>query len=144
MGGRALIYVWAKDQEREMKKSTYLLQSRKKSSEKPSVGSSHPETNTQYNLPVHDNRTDFKHSDVLVPWKLNPKSPSLQNSNGDNAEVFLRYYHVFLEDELESLCRRISNLEIRRTYYDQGNWCIEFEKVESFNDALNIHNKPNV
>ena len=114
-----------------MKKSTYLLQSRKKSSVKSPTLAQQAEVDTQYNLPVHDNRTDFKHSDVLVPWKLNPNSPSLQNVSEEKGEVFLRFYHVFSDGELEKLCRRIRNLKVRQMYYDQGNWCIEFEKTPS-------------
>lgn len=121
-GGRALIYVWAKEQQRGEKKSTYLLQQK---SEKPKQ---EPVCDSTI-LPVHENRTDFKHADVLVPWKLNPKTPSLKESNQQEAAgSYLRYYHVFTEGELEALCAQVHDVDVTRSFYDQGNWCVEFKK----------------
>ncbi|KAI9558419.1 hypothetical protein GHT06_015201 [Daphnia sinensis] len=120
-GGRALVYVWAKEQEIGKRKSTYLLQ--KKSNASRAEVCPTPETYSEAVLPVHINRTDFKHADVLVPWSLNSKE-----STGTDTPTYLRFYHVFKEGELDSLCSKISNISICRSYYDQGNWCIEFEK----------------
>ena len=65
VGGRCLVYVWARDQRRGERNSTYLSEKRLgKASEDPS-GESRP-----FGLPVHTNRSNFKHSDLLVPWKL--------------------------------------------------------------------------
>lgn len=116
-GGRALIYVWAKDQEADKTKSSYLKQNRKKNEDQIAEidGEDLP-------LPVHKNRTQFKHQDVLVPWKL--KGPSEQTDK----QTFLRYYHVFEEHELKSLCEQIPGVSVLREYYDQGNWCVEFIK----------------
>lgn len=151
-GGRALIYVWAKEQERGNKKSTYLLQQKGEVKAKNDV----PFSNSV--LPVHENRllpkntfsflyfylanfyciillffrTDFKHSDLLVPWKLNPKTPSLlkEEESLAKSESYLRYYHVFQEGELVNLCSQIENISILRSFYDQGNWCVELIKTE--------------
>lgn len=117
-GGRALIYVWAKEQQRGAKKSTYLLQ---RKNEKSSCEQSNS------NLPIHENRTDFKHVDVLVPWKLNPLTASLKASNIEE-KTYHRFYHVFVEGELESLCLQVPELDIVRSYYDQGNWCVDLIK----------------
>lgn len=73
----------------------------------------------QLNLPVHTNRKQFQHQDVLVPWKLR---------NEEN-NTFLRYYHVFEEHELENLCRRVEGVHVCNSYYDQGNWCVLIKKV---------------
>lgn len=70
-------------------------------------------------LPIHVNRNNFKASDVLVPWKLK-----------DDNKTFLRFYHVFEEHELEKMCQEIDNIDIVRSYYDQGNWCILFRRVK--------------
>ncbi|KAL1110413.1 hypothetical protein AAG570_007944, partial [Ranatra chinensis] len=112
VGGRALIYVWAKNQtnissvfertpvtlEKLIKKDDKLL------------------------LPIHTNRTAFQFQDLLVPWILNKK-----NIDGDSA-TYLRYYHVFEENELTDLCNEIPNINIVSQYYDQGNWCVILEK----------------
>ena len=65
VGGRCLVYVWARDQRRGERNSTYLSEKRlEKTSDDPS-GETRP-----FGLPVHTNRSNFKHADLLVPWKL--------------------------------------------------------------------------
>ncbi|XP_047121255.1 alkylated DNA repair protein alkB homolog 8 [Schistocerca piceifrons] len=76
-------------------------------------------------LPVHVNRTQFKHSDVFVPWKLKQS----QSSQAQTVPVLYRYYHVFEEGELEKMCACVEGIRVIRNYYDQGNWCIIFEKI---------------
>lgn len=124
-GGTALIYVWAKDQQKENKKSTYLLQHQKKDVDQELI-----ETATftidekEIQLPVHRNRTQFNHTNVLVPWKLKQKEIPQ-----DEQKVFLRYYHVFEDGELEKLCQEVSSVEIIKSYYDQGNHCVIIKKI---------------
>lgn len=43
--------------------------------------------------------------------------------------VFHRYYHVFRQGELEALCGSIEGLKVVKSYYDEGNWCVIFEKT---------------
>jgi alkylated DNA repair protein alkB family protein 8 len=62
VGGRCLVYAWAQDQEHGKKKSHYLTDG-------PSGGENGEEP-AAFGLPVHTNRTNFKHADLLVPWKL--------------------------------------------------------------------------
>lgn len=126
-GGTALIYVWAKDQQKENKKSSYLLQNSK--SKKDDL-KNHVEMasftfdETEIQLPVHRNRTQFNHTNVLVPWKLKQKEVAQ-----DEQKVFLRYYHVFEDGELEKLCQELPNVEIVQSYYDQGNHCVIIKKT---------------
>lgn len=136
-GGQALIYVWAKNQLKDEKSSNYLKTNKNKdlssgkvcdnirSVEFNNIKEANGEKNTDFSisLPVHVNRTQFKHEDMLVPWKLKQKS--------DESEVptFLRFYHVFSEGELESLCEQIPNITVIKSYYDQGNWCVILEKM---------------
>lgn len=121
IGGQALIYVWAKDQAKDNEKSSYLKQDRKNRKGDCVSGETKTEAllNETLNLPVHKNRKQFQHQDVLVPWKL----------KGAEQNTFLRYYHVFEEGELEALCKRVDGVRICSSYYDQGNWCALIEKV---------------
>ena len=77
--------------------------------------------NSKITLPVHANRTNFKHNDLLVPWKTR------QNAS------FHRFYHVFQQGELETLLNEALGqpeefFHIEALYYDQGNWCVSFQK----------------
>lgn len=78
----------------------------------------------QNKLRVHTNRTEFESQDLLVPWHLKEKS-----SKQSESQCFHRYYHVFTEGEIEELMSDINNIRIIKSYYDQGNWCVIFEKV---------------
>ena len=98
---------------------------------------------------MHENRTNFKNTDLLVPWKTNVRDNEdnykpatvaesskqdnflLQGSEKDQSKTFHRFYHVFEEGELERLILSVSNLEIVNSYYDQGNWCVIFTKCKS-------------
>ena len=122
--GRALVYVWARDQNKNNERTSYLKQGGK--NEKPSNRATDEDDFKRVDiednvvLPVHSNRKQFRHQDLLVPWK----------SNTDAGKTsFLRFYHVFEEGELESLCSTARNVRIIENYYDQGNWCCIFEKL---------------
>ncbi|XP_019539800.2 alkylated DNA repair protein alkB homolog 8 [Aedes albopictus] len=135
-GGRALIYVWAKNQEANAKKSSYLRQN--KQNNKPSEESTRSEKSVPIehrvvvggegnaSLPVHTNRTQFQHQDLLVPWKL--RDVEQRQQENETKVTFLRYYHVFEETELAGLCREIAGISVEDSYYDQGNWCVIFRK----------------
>lgn len=110
-GGKCLIYVWAKEQTKDSVESTYLKSNCKtqrisEKGEKELFG---------VTLPIHENRTEFTHSDNLVPWK--------RKGGG----TFLRFYHVFKNGELEELCSDLP-ADIDKSYYDQGNWCVILQK----------------
>ncbi|KPJ01040.1 Alkylated DNA repair protein alkB-like 8 [Papilio xuthus] len=116
-GGRALITVWAKDQT----KSNYLC----KKKENVIHNNSTVEV-AGINLPVHENRTQFQHKDLLVPWKLRGVK---EDKLADKPEsTLLRFYHVFEEGELEQLCVS-SELIVEKSFYDEGNWCVVCKKV---------------
>jgi alkylated DNA repair protein alkB family protein 8 len=154
-GGKALIYVWAKDQQRHNTQSSYLKQDRKNRKEDRDgefkCVSQHSDASKSRNtilnevsseflsLPVHKNRTQFQHQDLLVPWKLKPevkmelydKAESALCLENSSQEVltFYRYYHLFEEGELELLCSSVKGSKVVQGYYDQGNWCIVLEKL---------------
>lgn len=131
IGGRGLVYVWAKDQKNNKKLSSYLKQNRKNLRDNIDCNSdlnSNISTlaadnigcvKNEFSLPVHVNRTQFEHEDLLVPWKLKT----------NKEKVFYRYYHVFKEGELENLFLSVADVKVIKSFYDQGNWCILFEKI---------------
>lgn len=114
--GKCLIYVWAKEQRRDSTESFYLKYGSKNKDEYREINRKISEC--QLTLPIHENRTNFAHSDMLVPWKKK------------GGERFLRYYHVFQEGELAELCAEIPATTLQTVYYDQGNWCVILENVD--------------
>lgn len=110
-GGTALIYVWALEQKRKDGKSSKYL----KKSEKQVADTN--EVKTHLGIPIHTNRSNFKSQDIFVPWK--------SKSSG---ETFLRFYHVFRENELEELCSQLTGVQVIKGYYDEGNWCLIIAK----------------
>lgn len=156
-GGRALVYVWAMEQEYNQKKSKYLRENRvsPRKGEEIRRGTSGPgrasglaalsdfqqgerssRGATKSQLPVHTNRTSFRSQDLLVPWHLQgqpgkdqPAEPGGAGAPHGPSPVFHRFYHVFREGELEGACRALGDVRVLRSYYDQGNWCVILEKA---------------
>lgn len=62
-----------------------------------------------------DSKRKFTTQDELVSWKTN-----------DN--IYYRYYHLFIKDELTQICNNIKNVRIKEDFYEQGNWGIILEK----------------
>lgn len=124
-GGQALIYVWAKQQIKDDEKSTYIKQDRKNwKGDATNEDQENEKILDGLSLPVHTNRTNFNHRDILVPWKLKDRS-----SDPKDTKTFLRFYHVFEEGEIEKLCLRIKGVEVVEGYYDQGNYCVRLRKI---------------
>ena len=117
--GVCLIYGWAKDQKKDKKDSTYLKQNSNNDNNTSNMATTCNSNEFPLVLPVHKNRTNFQHADLLVPW----------TTKGAEANTFHRYYHVFEENELEDLIRNVDGLKVVKTYYDEGNWCVIFQKL---------------
>lgn len=126
INGTALIYVWAKDQNKDNNKTTYLKQDRKNRKKDLVIPQEQDFENLSKDLalPIHTNRSQFKHKDLLVPWKLK----KIENETTNSPELFLRFYHVFDEGELNNLCTKLNNIHIIKSFYDEGNWCVMFKK----------------
>jgi alkylated DNA repair protein alkB family protein 8 len=138
IGGRGLIYAWAKNQQdKDCQPSTYMQQNQKKPSSivaandlttlSDAISECKITAASAVSLPVHENRTNFKHSDLLVPWKTKPT-----NENNFSTATYHRFYHVFEEGELENLIQESAVgkcISIEKSYYDQGNWCVIFMKT---------------
>lgn len=108
-GGQALVTVWAKEQELENKKSTYIAKTAKPCPV-------HDESTPTNELIIHTPRTEFQRPDCLVPWT----KPT---------EKLLRYYHVFVKNELEHILSHVPQAKVLSSYNDDGNWCIIFMKT---------------
>ena len=88
-------------------------------------------------LRVSEKRNVFEQQDVFVPWKYKGATKSKVKHRGVNTQptapdedrVYHRFYHVFKEGELITLCERLDNVVVRRHYYEKGNWCVLLEKT---------------
>lgn len=82
------------------------------------------------------------HQEYFVPWHLpyhraeigGASASALANGfakkdDKKGAVVYNRYYHVFIEGELERLVSGIDNAVIHDKFYDKSNWCIVLEKT---------------
>jgi alkylated DNA repair protein alkB family protein 8 len=136
-GGLGLVTVWAQEQKLNDKESYYIK--KKKSSKKDETESlleketTELEDETKSKIEttplIHDYGKPFEKQDLFVTWhlkKMNEKKSRKQNTEED---VYLRFYHVFINGELEELFKNISNAKIVRSFYEQGNWCVVFEKL---------------
>ena len=164
-GGQILITVWAFEQKRKAEgKSKYLAPNGDGENgegavvadgeKEPGGGNNNNNKNTKglsdclnvADLEIHENRTNFKQQDLLVPWhfkevkqKKSENQQQIQQQQQIQEQppptqperVFHRYYHVFKEGELEEMVRSIRRYDVQvlRTYYDQGNWGVIFRKL---------------
>jgi len=71
-------------------------------------------TVSSYEHPFYKQYDKITEQDVMIPWK---------NSYGDIEKV--RYYHLFMKDELENICMRagIDPVQITSSY-ELGNWIV--------------------
>merc|ERR1712243_133585 len=109
--------------EKKKEMSSYLKQNKKNREGGGNSMESSSRERGEFGLPIHVNRTQFQHQDNLVPWKLK----KTDEDGGD--QVFMRYYHVFEEGELELLVAEVQGLQVEESYYDQGNWCVVAKKI---------------
>jgi alkylated DNA repair protein alkB family protein 8 len=108
-----LIQVWSFEQNLDPS-NPYLKANPSQESQLPNV-----EIDPNIELPIHRNRTPFLNQDVLVPFHAKSKDPADESQTGPQ----LRYYHVFKENELDSMLSKIPNISTMQSYYDRGNWC---------------------
>ena len=82
---------------------------------------------------VHTFGKEFEKKDVFVSWSCKKKEAGgrgkqQQQCNDKQNETYLRFYHVFENNELESLFASLDDTKIVESFYEQGNWCVIFEK----------------
>ena len=134
LGGRALITVWAKEQKYESKDSFYITKrGGNKDSEEKEIEN---EDNTNKDSNLHNFGKEFQKKDLFVTWRYNPKTSKNEKKKPEGSELhehqqqtFLRYYHIFEKNELENLFESIPNTQMAESFYEQGNWCVIFEKI---------------
>ncbi|XP_019634528.1 PREDICTED: alkylated DNA repair protein alkB homolog 8-like [Branchiostoma belcheri] len=88
-GGRALIYVWAFEQEYKNVKSNYLKDTKEHQNGDVGDKSSTRPTQEQQgaSLPIHVNRTSFKTQDMLVPWHFRDGAKKQQRGSQPGLQV---------------------------------------------------------
>ncbi|XP_073009946.1 tRNA (carboxymethyluridine(34)-5-O)-methyltransferase [Typha latifolia] len=97
-------------------------------------------------LPASDSSLTNGHNkaqqEYFVPWHLpfhraevsGASASALENGlakkdDKKGAVVYNRYYHVFVEGELQRLVSGIDNTAIVDQFYDKSNWCIVLKKI---------------
>ena len=76
-----------------------------------------------FEQPRFENETS---QDVNVKWLLQKK----YSEKKENDEIFYRYYHLFKENELETLISHINTLEIIESGNQYNNWYCVVKKIE--------------
>ena len=156
-GGKALVTVWAKEQKYKDKESFYI--SKKNAGKSCNENSKKilkqqkikiPESTAKHesNPLCHKFGKEFQKQDLFVAWHYSnsatkkskneiivqeefnaTKSQSVDSDAKEQEKVFLRFYHVFENKELEELLNQIPNIRVVDSFYEQGNWCAVFEKI---------------
>ena len=148
-GGRALVTVWAKEQKYKDKQSFYSNSKKgaaaKKQLDTPEAeaqSAAEPSAAAAKEEGVHLFGKEFEKKDVFVAWHYKPKpakkekegkveASSEEPSNeavGKEGKVYLCFYHVFENQELESLFQSVPGVRIVESFYE-GNWCVIFERI---------------
>lgn len=131
---RLLVQVWSYEQ--ELERNNPYLNPNKMRSDKDETCPTNSMQVGECKIPIHKNRTPFSHQDLLVPFSVkrsqSNSSSSMEASGTKEAHCdktqYFRYYHVFKQNELESLVSDIPNATLVESYYDKGNWCSIIKK----------------
>ncbi len=139
LGGLGLVTVWAQEQKLNNQESYYVKP--KKSNKKEQAASFRVDkteientldekidSNITTTPVLHDYGKPFEKQDLFVTWHYKKMNEKKSYDNVDE-NVYLRFYHVFINGELEELFKSIPNAKIVRSFYEQGNWCCIFEKI---------------
>eukprot|EP00163_Fabomonas_tropica_P011622 TRINITY_DN223_c0_g1_i1.p1 TRINITY_DN223_c0_g1~~TRINITY_DN223_c0_g1_i1.p1 ORF type:complete len:193 (+),score=45.04 TRINITY_DN223_c0_g1_i1:657-1235(+) len=72
----------------------------------------------------------FESNDVFVPWHLRDGSGTEgQTVDEHSVQVHKRYYHVFEPGELEACCHAVQGMQVEKSWYERGNFCILARKT---------------
>ena len=105
-GGKALVTVWATEQENMKKVGTWEALARN-------------DYLVPWHLPVH-------RAEAVAAAT---SRASKEMDSGTNALVFKRYYHLFEPGELEGLVREgVEGAGVVESFYDKDNWCVVMER----------------
>jgi alkylated DNA repair protein alkB family protein 8 len=106
LGGRAIVTVWATQQENMGKVAKWQRLE----------GSDAADYLVPWHLPLH--RAEASRAAGL--------GPTLDGAK--NSLVFSRYYHLFEQAELEGLVEGVEGLALVASFYDKDNWCVVVER----------------
>ncbi len=157
-GGRALVTVWATQQEDPTKFNKWSAielaasdDASAGSGDSASFCTSRPPKRSSWATNNQQPSTDY-----FVPWHLPfhraegaleaaKAQAAAHNAGAANAlqrpvhldtvkqaVVFSRFYHVFEDGELDSLAEQLGDANVSDSFYDKDNWCIVLTKLNSF------------
>lgn len=138
--GRALVTVWAQEQENQEK--TIMKWKPIQSPDDPERKEAHLFVVTPI-LGVQNVLGTQHGLDYLVPWHLplhRAEGPALANEisserlkgsidSSKRCVVLQRYYHLYIEGELERLCDQLENVCVLESFFDKSNWCVILQKT---------------
>ena len=155
LGGRALVTVWATQQEDPTKFDKWSpIELR--ASDEASAGSDDSATSCTSRPPKPSSWAANRQqpsADYFVPWHLpfhraegaleaakaqaaardagaaNALQRPVHLDTVKKAVVFSRFYHVFEHGELDSLAEQLSGAHVSDSFYDKDNWCIVLTKL---------------
>lgn len=109
VGGRALVYVWAQDRP-------------------AGVGPPVPRKGNKGRRMLERR---FEAQDMLVPWHLRRRKEGAEDERvlGATEEVHMRFYHVYMQGELEAELAQVEGVRVVDAFFDHQNWCAEIERV---------------
>ncbi|KAK8965687.1 hypothetical protein KSP40_PGU015332 [Platanthera guangdongensis] len=91
-----------------------------------SSGSGDVETNQEYFVPWH---LPYHRAEVSGTLTTEIANGLAKKDDKKGAVVYNRYYHVFVEGELQRLVAGIDNVKTVEQFYDKSNWCVVLQKT---------------
>ncbi|KAJ6801236.1 alkylated DNA repair protein alkB-like protein 8 [Iris pallida] len=121
---------------------SHLEVDQEETTESRSIMDSSVSFGTREGIVSSDDKKVETNQEYFVPWHLpyhraeinGASASALENGlakkdDKKGAMVYNRYYHVFVEGELESLVSGMDNATIVEQFYDKSNWCIVLKKI---------------
>mmetsp|Transcript_18396 Transcript_18396/g.27546 ORF Transcript_18396/g.27546 Transcript_18396/m.27546 type:complete len:552 (-) Transcript_18396:7-1662(-) len=107
IGGKALFYVWAFEQ------------------------NSHQGARSGHQFEKQDVLVPWHFRDIKSVSASNITSKDAGETKENKTSIYMRYCHVHKKGELEELFQALGKkVRIVDSYYDAGNWCVEAERLE--------------
>ncbi|KAL5213044.1 hypothetical protein ABZP36_023891 [Zizania latifolia] len=86
----------------------------------------HQKTQQEYFVPWH---LPFHRAEISGASAAALDNGFAKKDDKKGTVVYSRYYHVFVEGELQRLVAGINNAAVVDQFYDKSNWCIVLEKL---------------
>ena len=125
-GGRALVYVWAAEQPDPRTRKKWV----------PVPGGDPGDFYVPWHLDRGMGKEAERDAEALYggegekgPWDgAEADAAGVDPRTGET--VYRRYYHVFAEGELETLCAQVPSCRVHHVYFDKGNWAAELVRLQ--------------